>query len=88
LNKSNLPYNCHIADIFWNCHEVKLFEGGAIIAAEQEGSYYLIVDERTMADFLGPEDQDLLEKLVTVYEFETEKERQEHLGNYGKMKKD
>jgi hypothetical protein len=61
---------------------VAKFEGGSIIAAEKEGKYFLVIDGRTFADILYPEDRDLLEKMLTVYEFETEEERQLYLLKY------
>ena len=64
---------------FPDMRRVKLFEGGAIYAAEKFGRFYLIIDEGTMADFLMPEDEDLLSELVKVIEFETEEEREAYL---------
>ena len=55
------------------------FEGGAIYQSAKAGKHYLIIDEGTLADFLSDEDQDLLDHLVTVFEFDTEHELNEYL---------
>jgi hypothetical protein len=47
--------------------------------AERDGKPYIIVDEGTMADFLGEEDTDLLEQVVQVIEFDCEQEREAYL---------
>jgi hypothetical protein len=78
MNCSHLPYKNRISDAFPNNRRILAFEG-AILAAENENMFYLIIDERTMAGFLQPEDYDLIEKLVTVYEFETEEERLQYM---------
>jgi|tagenome__1003787_1003787.scaffolds.fasta_scaffold20960996_3 hypothetical protein len=45
-------------------------EGGAVYAAEGEGTFWLISDEGTMADFLDPdEDADLLASMVKLRRF-------------------
>ena len=58
--------------------EIGGFEDGVIYKATKDGKYYLIIDEGTLAEFLGNDDQDVLDQLVKVIEFETEEE----LGNY------
>ena len=85
-----MPFNVLISDEFPNHRKVVCLEGGVIIAAEKEGKYLLITDERTLAlaGILTPEDYDLLEKLVTVREFETEAERQMYLTIRGRPKKE
>lgn len=68
---------------FPNMREIFGFEGGIVYAAEQSGKFYLIVDEGTMADFLGPDDQDLVEMLVQVIEFDDEGKRQQYMTKKG-----
>ncbi|MGH7824377.1 MAG: hypothetical protein ACREQ7_04280 [Candidatus Binatia bacterium] len=63
---------------------IKAFEGGAVFAAERDGKFYLINDQRTMADFILPEDDDLLEQMLTVFEFDTEAEREEYLREWNR----
>jgi hypothetical protein len=59
-------------------------EGGAIWIAEKEGRYYLIVDERSMADFLTTgEDDDLLNEIVKIYEFDSDQDRQRFIQEQG-----
>jgi len=55
------------------------FEGGAIYKTIKDNKYYLIIDEGTMADFLDEDDQDLLDQLVQIIEFETEEELNHYL---------
>ena len=60
------------------------WEGGGLDACEQAGRYYLLVDERTLADFLvegDPVDARVLQRLVTVCEFDSEDEQCEHLND-------
>ena len=56
-------------------------EGGSIWLAEKHGKYYVILlDERAMAGFLIPgEDDDLSSELVKIYEFAVENERERYL---------
>lgn len=52
---------------FPDARQVAGFEGGAVYEAENEGAYWLIKDEGTLADFLDPdEDADLLASLVSL----------------------
>ena len=73
------PYHYSVAENFPGARRIVGFEGGAAYAAERDGKPYIIVDEGTMADFLGPEDQDLLNALVQVIEFESEEERASYI---------
>ncbi|MBK9097490.1 MAG: hypothetical protein IPM14_05050 [bacterium] len=62
------------------------FEGGAIYKASKDGKFYLIIDEGTLADFLDEDDQDILDQLVKIIEFENEDELNNYLGErYGKF---
>jgi hypothetical protein len=58
---------------------LETFEGGAEFAAEKDGKFYLIRDERTMADMIPPDDQNLLDKMLTVLEFDSEDERNDYI---------
>ena len=55
------------------------FEGGAIYRAIKDNTHYLIIDEGTLADFLDQDDQDLLDQLVKIIEFENEDELNKYL---------
>jgi hypothetical protein len=79
LRKESLPYNSRIDEQFPWKRMVKAFEGGAWFAAEKDGRFYLICDERTMADFILPEDDDLLDKMLTVLEFDSEEGREQYI---------
>ena len=60
------------------------WEGGGLFACEQAKIYYLIIDERTQADFLLENDfvdARVLRQLVTVFEFDAEDERRDYLNN-------
>lgn len=74
------PYNDPIQKIFPDCRRLFACEGGVVWLAEKDGHYYVIVDEGTLADFLMPgEDDDLLNNLKGVYQFESELDRRHYL---------
>ena len=80
------PFSYYFKEIYPNAKRIGGFEGGAIYSAVKDNKYYLIIDEGTMADFLDEDDQDLLDQLVQVIEFETEEELNTYLGErYGKF---
>ncbi|GIK21758.1 MAG: hypothetical protein BroJett005_11720 [Ignavibacteriota bacterium] len=58
------------------------FEGGAIYKASKDGKFYLIIDEGTLAEFLDEDDQDILDQLVKIIEFENEVELNNYLGEH------
>jgi len=72
------PFGYNYRELFPNVKMIGGFEGGAIYKAFKDEKHYLIIDEGTLADFLDEDDQDLLDQLVKVIEFETEEE----LNNY------
>lgn len=65
--------------VFPNAKMIGGFEGGAIYKAFKDEKHYLIIDEGTLADFLDEDDQDLLNQLVKIIEFETEEELNKYL---------
>jgi len=82
------PYNYNLRDRFPAMVRLQGFEGGAIYTAEQDGLFYLLIDEGTMADFLDPvEDADLFATMVKVYEFGSNSERQTFINNQGKRQR-
>ena len=82
MRQEKLPWGSRYSKRFPDCRYVWGGEGWALYVAEQAGNYYLILDEGTLADFLTePEDADLLDQLVTLFEFETAIERQEYINN-------
>lgn len=55
------------------------YEGGAVYEAEAGGRFYLIADESALGEFLDPEDPDdaeVLQRLVTIIEFDDAGERE------------
>lgn len=74
------PFGYNISERFPNAREVKSWECGRALAAEADGRPYLIIDEGTFADFfLGTDDEDLLDRLLKVIEFESAAERAEYM---------
>ena len=71
---SRRPFQYKFRDKFPDSKMIGGFEGGAIYKATKEGKYYPIIDEGTLADILDEDDQDLLDQLVKVIEFDTEEE--------------
>ena len=65
---------------------LEIFEGGAEFVAEKDGKFYLIRDERTMADFIPEGDEDLLDKILTVLEFDSEGELNDYIRSRNKEK--
>ena len=79
------PIQFNFKEHFQDAKMIGGFEGGAIYKALKDNKHYLIIDEGTMADFIDEDDQDLLDQLVKVIEFETEEELYHYLGErYGK----
>ncbi len=62
-------------DDYDDVRTIARFEGGAVLAATDGTDQLLIIDESTLADLLGPEDADLLGRLVKVHRFPTAVER-------------
>jgi hypothetical protein len=80
MRVESFPYNYPMEKDFPERRLLSSFEGGSLWLAEKDGRYYVIADEGTMADFLIPgEDDDLLNELVNIYEFDSELERQEYI---------
>lgn len=66
-------------ELFSDSKMIGGFEGGAVYKASKEGKSYLIIDEGTLADFLDEDDQDILDQLVKIIEFENEDELNKYL---------
>src|SRR5438445_5662505 len=79
MRTENLPYKFDLRKRFPDMRRLEAFEGGAEFAAEVGGKFYLIQDERTMADMIPPDDEDLLDKMLTVLEFDNEDERNDYI---------
>ncbi len=79
----SFPNDYSIVEHFPRRRLVRKFEGGTISLAEKDGYYCVIADERLMADFLMPGDEDLLKKLILVYWFESEIKRELYLQERG-----
>ncbi len=83
MRMQTFPNDYSIEEHFPRRRLVNKFEGGTISLAEKDGSYYVIADERLMADFLMPGNEDLLKKLILVYWFESEIQRELYLQERG-----
>lgn len=79
MRVERFPFKYDFRKRFPQSRRVGGFEGGAVYAAEKSDKFYLIVDEGTMADFILPEDEDLLDQLVQVIDFDTEDECQHYI---------
>ncbi len=75
---SKHPFRYNYKEHFTDIKCIGGFEGGAIYQASKDNKHYLIIDEGTMAEFLD-DDQDVLDQLVKVIEFETEEELNQYL---------
>lgn len=80
------PYRFNYQELYPDVEMIGGFEGGAIYKATKDDKYYLIIDEGTLADMLDVDDQDLLDQLVKVIEFDAEEELKNYLGErYGNI---
>lgn len=82
MRKTKHPWNYDWAVDFPQHVHGRSWEGGGLYCAYRNGKYYLIYDEGTLADFLDgsdPSDKEVLDRLITVVEFDTEEARQDHL---------
>ena len=77
ISKHQFRYNYR--EQFPDIKEIGGFEGGAIYQAFKDNKHYLIIDEGTMAEFLDDGDQDVMDQLVKVIEFETDEELKKYL---------
>lgn len=75
MNIEHHRFGFDIRAAFPDAELLMSWEGGAAYTASRAGKPLLIQDEGTLADFLGPEDEDLLDELVKVIEFEDVAER-------------
>lgn len=80
MRVEQFPAGYSLKDRFPNCRKVSGVEGGAVYFAEADGLFYVISDERTMADFLDEkEDADIINTLISVYAFATETDREQFI---------
>jgi hypothetical protein len=78
MHRESFPARYPVAERFPAQRVIRAWEGGGLCTAEHDGKFYLIVDESTMAAFLDvndPTDREVLNRLVTVMEFDSELER-------------
>jgi hypothetical protein len=86
VRTESLPYKYDIRKQFPKMRQLEAFEGGAEFAAEKGGKFYLIRDGRTMADMIPPDDEDLLDKMLMVLEFDSEDERDQYIRHRAREK--
>ena len=78
------PYGFDTPGRFPNARRFRGWEGGCAYKAERDGKPFVIIDEGTMADFLDesdPTDREVLNRLVSVIEFENEAEREAYIAS-------
>jgi hypothetical protein len=80
LETTKHPIGYPFLKYYPSAEEVFGFEGGMIYKSVNENEYVIIVDNGTLADFLDEDDQDLLDQLVTVIQFDSEEELNNFLG--------
>jgi hypothetical protein len=84
LETERLPFDTNLEGRFPRRRKLAVGEGWVLYEAECDGWPYLILDEGTLADFISPEDEHLLEQLVTVMRFESHAHRRAYVENrYG-----
>jgi hypothetical protein len=88
MRKKTRPFGYPLGQHFPERRMLMGFEGGAVWLAENDGLYYVIEDEGTLADFIPDEDDDLLDMLINIYEFDSEPDRQKYLKERGWVQQD
>lgn len=78
MKRQNHCIDFNLATTFPNKQRITGFEGGFVFEAMKDGKFFLVVDSRTLADFLE-DDDDIKDRLVTVYEFDDEDEFKSHI---------
>jgi hypothetical protein len=86
MQVKSYPVDYPLDERFPDRRELAGFEGGKLYVSEKNGKYFIITDEGTLADFLLPEDDNLLSSLVRIYEFESEAERERYIQDRGWVK--
>ena len=82
------PYDYPIAEYFPEKQLFSELKCGRLYLTEKENKYYVILDEGTRADFLFPgKEDDLLNELIKIHEFDSELERQQFIQVRGWIKK-
>lgn len=76
------PFRFDTHGQFPNARAFRGWEGGCAYRAKRGGKPFLIIDEGTMADFLDendPTDREVMNRLVSVIEFDDEAEREAYI---------
>jgi hypothetical protein len=76
------PFAFELRAEFPNACRFQVWEGGGAFRAERGGTPVIVIDERTLADFLDEadsQDAGALDALVSVLEFETEAQREAYI---------
>jgi hypothetical protein len=79
LKTTTHPFDFSVSENFPNARQVRGWEGGCAYLAELNGVSYVIVDEGTLADFVGEDDRHLLDQLVKIIAFDSEAERSQYV---------
>jgi len=79
LKTTTHPFDFSVSENFPNARRVRGWEGGCAYLAEREGVSFVIIDEGTLADFVGDDDRHLLEHLVKIIAFDSEAERSQYV---------
>jgi len=66
-----LPAGTNLRGRFPQRRQLAVGEGWVLYEAERDDAPYLIFDEGTLADFIPPEEEDLLKRLIKVMRFES-----------------
>ena len=79
------PYNYDLYKRFSQLREVhrRGIEDAVLYCAEQDGKFYTIFDQSFLMEFVNvATDETLRQKLIEIYEFENEIDRQAHLDEF------
>jgi hypothetical protein len=85
IRRATHSFEYDVEKTFPNARPVKGWEGGVAWCADRGGKPVLIIDERTMADFLDqndPRDREIMAQLVSVLEFEGIAERELYMARF------
>lgn len=76
------PFTFDTHGQFPNARAFRGWEGGCAYRAERDRKPFLIINEGTMADFLDendPTDREVMNRLISVIEFDDEAERETYI---------
>ena len=81
------PFGYEYEVVFPGIRRLFIGGGAVVLAAEKDGTAYLVLDEGSCVDFNAPDFEETMDSLVTILEFRHACERVQYLNdNYGRWR--